>query len=185
MKRALTVAAALVHRPQVLFLDEPTVGLDVVAARSLRALIGTLKHEGMSIFLTTHYLEEADRLCDRIAILVKGRIVAVDTPANLKATAEKEPVLEVSFSPEEGVSEMADELSQRLPRLRVVALRGNSVRIYGGSTASVLETVLPLAQEKGLAMETVNSVKPSLEDAFVRIAGLSPAVLATEKGGRK
>ena len=185
MKRALTVAAALVHRPQVLFLDEPTVGLDVVAARSLRALIGSLQHEGMSILLTTHYLEEADQLCDRIAILVKGRIVSIDTPANLKAVAEKESVMEVSFRLEGGVSEIAEELSQRLPGLQVVAMYGDSVRIYGGSPASVLETVLPWAQRKDLAIEAVNSIKPSLEDAFIKIAGLSPAVMATEKGGRK
>jgi ABC-2 type transport system ATP-binding protein len=185
MKRALTITAALVHRPQVLFLDEPTVGLDVVAARSLRALIGNLQDEGMSIFLTTHYLEEADRLCDRVAILVKGRIVAVDTPAHLKAVAEKDPVMEVSFRLEGEVSEIADELSQRLPGLQVVAMYGDSVRIYGGSPASVLETVLPWAQHKGLAIEAVNSIKPSLEDAFIKTAGLSPAVMVTEKGGRK
>jgi ABC-2 type transport system ATP-binding protein len=185
MKRALTVAAALVHQPQVLFLDEPTVGLDVVAARSLRALIANLKQEGMSIFLTTHYLEEADHLCDRIAILVKGSIVSIDTPANLKAVAEREPVMQVSFRPEGGMRELADELSQQLPGLRVVATDGESARIYGGSSASVLETVLPWAKERGLVLEAVNSVKPSLEDAFIKIAGLSPAVMAAEKGGRK
>ncbi|MEJ2047946.1 MAG: ABC transporter ATP-binding protein, partial [Dehalococcoidia bacterium] len=75
MKRALTIAAALMHSPRLLFLDEPTLGLDVVAARSLRALIGNLHHQGVTVFLTTHYLEEADMLCDRIAMLVKGRIV--------------------------------------------------------------------------------------------------------------
>jgi ABC-2 type transport system ATP-binding protein len=169
----------------VLFLDEPTVGLDVVAARSLRALIGNLQQEGMSIFLTTHYLEEADRLCDRVAILVKGRIVAIDTPAHLKAVAEKEPVLEVSFKLEGGLTGVVNDLSRRLPGLQVAAMYGDSVRIYGGAPASLLEVVLPWAQEKGLAIEAVNTVKPSLEDAFVKIAGLSPAVLATEKGGRK
>jgi ABC-2 type transport system ATP-binding protein len=185
MKRGLTIAAALVHQPQVLFLDEPTVGLDVVAARSLRALIASLKQEGMSIFLTTHYLEEADRLCDRIAILVKGSIVSIDTPANLKAVAEQEPVMQVSVRPEGALRQLADELSQQLPGLRVVALNGESMRIYGGSAASVLETVLPWARERGLVLEAVNSVKPSLEDAFIKIAGLSPAVMAAEKGGRK
>jgi len=185
MKRALTVAAALVHRPQVLFLDEPTVGLDVVAARSLRGLIASLQHEGMSIFLTTHYLEEADHLCDRIAILVKGSIVTIDTPGNLKAVAEKEPVMQVSFRPEGGRPELANGLSQQLPGLRVVAMDRESVRIYGGSPASVLETVLPWAKERGLVLEAVNSVKPSLEDAFIKIAGLSPSVMAAEKGRRK
>jgi len=97
MKRALTIAAALIHEPKILFLDEPTVELDVVAARSLRALIGNLREQGITAFLTTHYLEEADILCDRIAILVKGRIVAIDTPKMLKAATEEEPMTEFSI----------------------------------------------------------------------------------------
>jgi len=113
MKRALTIAAALVHKPSVLFLDEPTVGLDVVAARSLRNLIKNLHSQGTTIFLTTHYLEEADLLCNRVAIIVKGKIVKIDTPKALK-----------EFSGE-----------------------GN------------------------------------LEDAFIKITGLSPNVMVMEKGG--
>jgi ABC-2 type transport system ATP-binding protein len=95
MKRALTIAAALIHNPQVLFLDEPTVGLDVVAARSLRNLISSLHQKGITIFLTTHYLEEADLLCDRVAILVKGRILAIDTPQTLKAKTGKKSLEDV------------------------------------------------------------------------------------------
>ena len=94
MKRALTIAAALIHNPEVFFLDEPTVGLDVVAARSLRNLISNLRQQGITIFLTTHYLEEADLLCDRVAILVKGRILAIDTPQALKAKTNKESLEE-------------------------------------------------------------------------------------------
>lgn len=88
MKRALTIAAALVHKPDVLFLDEPTVGLDVVAARSLRNLIKNLHNQGITIFLTTHYLEEANLLCDRVAIIVKGKIIRIDTPKALKESSE-------------------------------------------------------------------------------------------------
>jgi len=94
MKRALTIAAALIHNPKILFLDEPTVGLDVVAARSLRNLISNLRQQGVTIFLTTHYLEEADLLCDRVAILVKGRILAIDTPLSLKAKTDKKSLEE-------------------------------------------------------------------------------------------
>ena len=94
MKRALTIAAALIHNPEILFLDEPTVGLDVVARRSLHNLIGNLRHYGTTIFLTTHYLEEADLLCDRVAILVKGRILAIDTPEDLKAETDKKSLEE-------------------------------------------------------------------------------------------
>ncbi|MFH2068330.1 MAG: ATP-binding cassette domain-containing protein [Candidatus Omnitrophota bacterium] len=94
MKRALTVAAALIHNPEVLFLDEPTAGLDVVAARSLRNLISNLRRQGITIFLTTHYLEEADLLCDRVAILVKGRILVFDTPQVLKVKTDKKSLEE-------------------------------------------------------------------------------------------
>jgi len=94
MKRALTIAAALIHNPEVIFLDEPTVGLDVVAARSLRNLISNLRQQGVTIFLTTHYLEEADLLCGRVAILVKGRILTIDTPLSLKAKTDKKSLEE-------------------------------------------------------------------------------------------
>jgi len=84
MKRRLTMAASLIHEPPVLFLDEPTTGLDVMSARNLREIIQSLKQKGITILLTTHYIEEADRLCDRIAIIVKGRIIVIDTPEALK-----------------------------------------------------------------------------------------------------
>jgi ABC-2 type transport system ATP-binding protein len=85
MKRKVTIAAALIHSPQIVFLDEPTTGLDILSARILRALIKELKDLGVTIFLTTHYIEEAEQLCDRVAILVNGTIKTVDTPKNLIA----------------------------------------------------------------------------------------------------
>jgi len=88
MKRALTIASALIHTPQILFLDEPTAGLDVVAARSLRNFIRNLHQQRITIFLTTHYLEEAEFLCNRVAIIVKGKISEIDTPQNLKNKTE-------------------------------------------------------------------------------------------------
>jgi ABC-2 type transport system ATP-binding protein len=181
MKRALTTAAGLIHSPKILFLDEPTVGLDVVAARNLRGLIGNLQKQGVTVFLTTHYLEEADLLCDRIAILVKGKIVKIDTPEMLKAVAEEEPIIEVSFKKMH--PQIVEELSERLPQFRVVVVGHNKVRIHGGASAEVLETVLEYAKGNDIFIEEVNSIKPSLEDAFIKITGLSPSVMATEKGG--
>jgi len=84
MKQRLLIARALLHRPQVLFLDEPTKGLDPGVAREIRAIVQGLKAQDVTVFLTTHYMEEADRLCDRVAIVHNGRIVALDTPTNLK-----------------------------------------------------------------------------------------------------
>jgi ABC-2 type transport system ATP-binding protein len=181
MKRALTIAAALVHKPQLLFLDEPTVGLDVVAARSLRAIIKQLKESGITVFLTTHYLEEADILCDRIALLVKGKIIVTDTPSKLKAMAEEKPALEVSFKT--SLTNAADELGRRLPGLAVIKV-DDKIRIYGGDADVVLHTILGYATENGTQVAAISSLKPSLEDAFVKLTGLSPLVMAAEKGGR-
>jgi len=183
MKRALTIAAALIHSPKLLFLDEPTVGLDVMAARSLRNLISNLRHQGVTIFLTTHYLEEADLLCDRIAILVKGRILKIDTPEMLKAVAEEESIIEVSFK--KMPSKIVEGLSEKLPKLKVVATNHNKVRIYGGVPAHTLEKVLQYAKDEEIEIDKVNSIKPSLEDAFIKITGLSPTIMAIEKGGGK
>ncbi|MCP4542706.1 MAG: ABC transporter ATP-binding protein [Chloroflexi bacterium] len=85
MKQRLLIARALLHEPRVLFLDEPTRGLDPHIARGIRAFIAELAQQGVTVFLTTHYMEEADQLCDRVAIIDQGRIVALDTPARLKA----------------------------------------------------------------------------------------------------
>lgn len=90
MKQRLLIARALLHRPQVLFLDEPTKGLDPGVARDIRGIVADLKNQGVTVFLTTHYMEEADRLCDRVAILNHGHVVALDTPHNLKHNIDKE-----------------------------------------------------------------------------------------------
>jgi ABC-2 type transport system ATP-binding protein len=90
MKQRLLIARALLHRPQVLFLDEPTKGLDPGVARDIRDIVQGLKRDGVTVFLTTHYMEEADRLCDRVAIMHQGRIVALDTPGTLKQNIDGE-----------------------------------------------------------------------------------------------
>jgi ABC-2 type transport system ATP-binding protein len=140
-----------------------------------------LKESGITVFLTTHYLEEADSLCDRIALLVKGKIVAIDIPARLKAMAEEKPALEVSFKTP--LSNAADELSRRLPSLAVVKAE-DRIRIYGGDADVVLHTILGYATENGTQVASISSLRPSLEDAFVKLTGLSPLVMAAEKGGR-
>jgi ABC-type multidrug transport system ATPase subunit len=94
LKRRATIAAALLHRPALLFLDEPTSVLDVMSARFLRQFLKDLRATGVTVFFTTHYIEEADQLCDRIAIIVKGRIIAVDTPEQLKAVVKGTSIIE-------------------------------------------------------------------------------------------
>jgi ABC-2 type transport system ATP-binding protein len=182
MKRALTIAAALIHSPKILFLDEPTTGLDVVAAQSLRNLISNLHSQGLTIFLTTHYLEEADLLCDRIAILVKGKIVKIGTPEELKRLTEERSVIEITFT--EDIHAQMEDLSSRIPGAEVIALGDDKVRIYGGDPPRIFEGVSQFARDAGVGLRSVNSIRPSLEDAFMRITGLSPIVMAVEKGGR-
>ncbi len=95
MKRKLTIAAGIIHRPEILFLDEPTTGIDVASARQLRQLIADLHGAGTTIFLTTHYIEEAERLCDRIAFIVSGRIVRIDTVERLIQPVREKHVVQI------------------------------------------------------------------------------------------
>jgi ABC-2 type transport system ATP-binding protein len=163
MKRALTIAAALAHHPPLIFLDEPTTGLDVMNARSLRQMIAGLRDEGVTVFLTTHYLEEAERLCDRIAILVKGRIVALDSVAQLKAQTQDAPVVEV--------------------RLRDAAgqVQVRRVETPGGVDAAVRQA---LQQAQGYEILKIDTLQPSLEDVFVKLTGLNAEAMLAEKGGK-
>jgi ABC-2 type transport system ATP-binding protein len=164
MKRALTIAAALAHHPPLVFLDEPTTGLDVMSARGLRQMIAGLRDEGVTVFLTTHYLEEAERLCDRMAVIVKGRIVALDTPGGLKAGAQEKTVVEVILEDADGRQE-----KRRL-------------ECSDGVEAAVQRA---LAEAAGKRVLAVNTLGPSLEDVFVRLTGLSAEVMLAEKGGKR
>jgi len=164
MKRALTVAAALAHRPPLLFLDEPTTGLDVMSARSLRQMIADLRNEGVTIFLTTHYLEEAERLCDRIAIIVQGRIVALDTVDGLKASVSGRTAVAVTLSDSHGHPE--------------------TMRFDGDDVVSAVQAGLAGAASDGRRVLAVNTVRPTLEDVFVRLTGLSAEVMLIEKSGK-
>jgi len=164
MKRALTIAAALAHRPALLFLDEPTTGLDVLSARSLRQMIAGLRDEGVTVFLTTHYLEEAERLCDRIALLVRGRIVALDTLAGLKAQVQGAAAVEVTLQEGDNPAETR--------------------RFVGEEPATLVREAMALAESEGRRLLTIHTVQPTLEDVFVQLTGLSAEVMQAEKGGK-
>ena len=178
MKRALTIAAGLIHEPEILFMDEPTVGLDVVAARSLRNLIKNLRYHGITIFLTTHYLEEADMLCNNIAILVKGKIIKIDTPNNLKAAAQEKSIIEISF--DDNPSKFIEMLVKKIPEIKVAKIDDKKIRIYGGNPDDIYINIAKL--KNGIKIESINTIKPSLEDAFIKMTGLSPVVMAIERG---
>lgn len=166
MRRALTIAAALAHRPALVFLDEPTTGLDVMSARNLRQMIAGLRDEGITVFLTTHYLEEAERLCDRVAIMVRGRIVALDTVEGLKAETQSATTIEIAI--ENGSSGTPSEIR----------------RLTGEDVGAMISQALAQAQAEGRRVVAVTTVQPSLEDAFIRLTGLSADDMRVEKNGK-
>ncbi len=177
MKRRLTIAAALIHKPKLLFLDEPTTGLDVQSLRIIRSLIKELNKDGTTIFLTTHYIEEADQLCQRIAIIDKGKIVTVDRPEKLKALMESRQVIEVSFIAPKGLE---DKL-KRLSCVTDVLMLGDKCRLQVNEVSEAIPSIIDFARENNLKIVSINTLKPSLEEAFVKLTGVSPEVMKTEK----
>lgn len=176
MKRRLTIAAALIHKPELLFLDEPTAGLDVQSLRAIRTLIRELNDEGVTIFLTTHYIEEADQLCQRVAIINKGKIVTVDNPEKLKASMEKRQVIEVSFTSSTGLEGKLEGLSC----VTDVSILGDKCRLQVDDASEAVPSLVDFAKKNNLKIISINTLKPSLEDAFVELTGLNAEVMSAE-----
>lgn len=177
MKKRLMIAAALVHEPEILFLDEPTTGLDVQSSRQVRGLVKKLNREGTTVFLTTHYLEEADQCCQRIAVIDKGRIIIADTPEKLKTIGQTEHIVEVSFDHAEGVASKI----KRLSHVKDVVTAGDKLRLYVEDPPETLPLIFDFAKKNHLRVISINTLKPTLEDAFVKLTGLPPEIMATEK----
>ena len=178
LKRRVVIAASLVHGPEILFLDEPTVGLDVASAHSLREYIEQLGENDTTVFLTTHYIEEADHLCDRIAILVHGRIVVLDTPAEIKKRVRAQSVIRVEFS------RMPDgSLLKGLHSLGKLEVEGRSIRLQVENTSEALDSLFKLTSSEGVSLEAIETGQPTLEEAFVELTGLSTDRMRREKGG--
>lgn len=177
MKKRLMIATALMHEPEILFLDEPTTGLDVQSARQIRELIKELNRKGATVFLTTHYIEEADLLCQRIAIIDRGKIITVDTPEELKNIVKTENIIEVSF---DHAGDIVPELKE-LSRVRNVVIAGDQFRLYVENPEETLPSLIHFAEKKRLKVTSVSTVKPTLEDAFVKLTGLRPELMTLEK----
>ena len=168
MRQRLHIARGLLHDPAVLFLDEPTIGLDPVGARELRETIGVLQAAGKTILLTTHYMFEADELCDRVAVIVNGRLAATGTPSDLKRAVEEQTIVELEafgVSDEmlarlrtvEGVASVAVETHEQSQSILVQSARGS-------------ELIQPLLRElQGARVGRVVAREPTLEDAYVEL----------------
>ena len=124
MRRKLTIAAGIIHKPKILFLDEPTTGIDVESARQIRSLILDLKRQGTTVFLTTHYIEDAQRICDRIAFIVNGKIVKSGTVEELMENAEKEHIIKLTLN--DNANGIKAELQRHFPTIRIEAEEGNT-----------------------------------------------------------
>ncbi|WP_461211122.1 ABC transporter ATP-binding protein [Desulfocurvus sp. DL9XJH121] len=180
MKRKLTLAAAIMHDPGILFLDEPSTGIDVASVRQIRTLIEELNARGTTIFLTTHYIEEAERLCGRVAFIVAGRIVRDEPLEDLLAPVRGRHVLAVACDPIPGEG-AARDLEAAFPGWSCSVQGDGALRVEAGEPVGVGRLVRFL-EERGLEVLEARRQRPSLEDVFVGVTGLAAADLARGNG---
>jgi ABC-2 type transport system ATP-binding protein len=182
MKRKLTIAAAIIHEPEILFMDEPTTGIDVASARQIRNLIKDLHKKGTTIFLTTHYIEEAERLCDRVAFINKGEIIEVDTVQNLIEKTRESNLIEVSFeetSPEETLR-LISKLNQQFSYLECLIKDQTTIKIISNDKINITPIINFISNEGFFILEA-KLIKPTLEDAFVKITGMEIEMMKRER----
>ncbi len=172
LRQRLMLCAALITDPEILFLDEPTSGLDVQSARLIRRTVNDLKQNGLTVFLTTHNMTEAGEMCSRVAIIDKGRIVAIDSPEKLRTTISARQYVEVCFA---GAVPGHDEL-ESLPSVSQIGVSqigvdNHTFRLYTKSPGKVVNKLVRLVDKKGLEIMDLNTCKPSLEDVFLHLTG--------------
>ncbi|HEY8472209.1 MAG TPA: ATP-binding cassette domain-containing protein [Natronosporangium sp.] len=186
MQRRLDVALGLVHRPRVLFLDEPTTGLDPEARAAMWAEISKLTADGLTILLTTHYLEEADRLADRLAIVDKGRVVAEGTPAELKGELSGDAMhIELRTALDEAAAKAAEAALAAIPGVREIALDGHRLSARADDAAEAVPVALQRLTAAGVPVATVTAARPSLDDVYLRYAGRRFAEANSTEGGAR
>ena len=190
MRRRLSIAMAIIHHPTLLFLDEPTPGLDAQSTRTIRDLIRELNAQGTTIFLTTHQIEEANQLCDRVAIINHGQIAAIDTPEQLKAAFRKVQSVEVALEPD---GQVHGEPLERLAGVTHSVKMGDKWRLYTESPSGLLPEIIGYAQDHNLEVVSLTTLGPSLEDVFLEITGQEVGAVrhetdesqARRRGGRR
>ena len=166
MRQRLMLSMALLHEPEVLFLDEPTAGLDVESQRLIRGTVRELAAGGVTVFYTTHNIEEANVLCDRVAIIREGRMVALDSPEHLKSTFTRSQAVEVSFSESVDPERLSD-----LPDVMQVDRRGDKLHVRTATPGAVAMALVDFAHQHDLQIVSVETQGPSLEEVFVALSG--------------
>ena len=165
-KRKLTMAAALVHKPKILFLDEPTIGLDVRSRRAVWSMIRELNENGLTIFLTTHNIHEAFNLCERIMVINKGKVIAAGNPTELKRRFSGSEVLEVSFTGEISI----EEISQ-IPGVMKASRSGGSFKLVVSDPISVIEELVGKARSRRISLNYMYLRGADAEEVFLKIIG--------------
>ncbi|MFJ4205561.1 ATP-binding cassette domain-containing protein [Streptomyces sviceus] len=166
-RRRLDVALSVIHEPRLVFFDEPTTGLDPQSRTRMWDEVGRLRDEGMTVFLTTHYLDEADTLCDRIAIMDHGEIVAEGTPSELKREITGD-IVTVGFTE---AAPAAAELLEREPYVRKVETHAETLRLYVDAGATALPRILRVLDASGISPDRIELHRPSLDDVFLTKTG--------------
>ena len=167
-QQRLMIARALIHEPRVLFLDEPTVGLDPQARLAFWDVLREVHAQGRTIVMTTHYMEEADQLCQRIAIMDRGTLLALDTPANLKKKAPGDTIVDVTLDADSGP--LVEE-AQRAPGVSRVETRGPVLRVFASRVGEAVPAILALAESRGRTVNDIQLSRPSLETLFISLTG--------------
>ncbi|HYM39856.1 MAG TPA: ATP-binding cassette domain-containing protein [Thermoplasmata archaeon] len=172
MRRRLDLAMALISKPKLLFLDEPTTGLDPQNRISVWNYIKSLNDQGMTIFLTTQYMEEADRLCDRLCIIDLGKIVAQGTPASLKAEIGAD-VIQIALKSDgaKNVRDVAREGLRRIPGIQEVQNYDAGVTVYAKSGPSLVPQIVRMLDDVGVQISQLTLSAPSLDDVFLKHTG--------------
>ncbi len=178
MKRKLTIAAGIIHSPAILFLDEPTTGIDVASARQIRQLISGLNASGTTVFLTTHYIEEAERLCRRIAFIVKGGIVRIDSVEDLMRRTDGRHV--VQFAVSAGAAGLCELIVAGFPNLKCNVVSDTAVRVESPEPVRIGPLVRAI-EDSGAEVTEARKLQPSLEDVFVEITGIEAGLMKQER----
>lgn len=171
-RRRLDITMGMMHRPRLLILDEPTTGLDPQSRARIWDEVRRLRSEGVTIFLTTHYMDEADGLCDRLAIIDGGKIVSEDTPNMLKQQIAGD-IISLGLRMQNGTGAHIKEKLQGQPFLRELQETENGMQLYVERGEEVLPEVLRLLDNNGTTIRTVTLARPTLEDVFLRLTGRS------------
>ncbi|HXY29644.1 MAG TPA: ABC transporter ATP-binding protein [Gemmatimonadaceae bacterium] len=167
-QQRLMIARALIHEPRILFLDEPTVGLDPQARHALWDILRDQHSRGRTIVMTTHYMEEADRLCERVAIVDHGRLLTLGTTAALKAEAPGGTLVELTL---DGAAAAVAEAVRSAPGVLRAEAAGNVLRVFSERGGEVIEPLLRAAQTHGRAVQNIHLSPPSLETLFISLTG--------------